>query len=341
MGSNFQEFLFLRKRNLLAACLLALCLLWGCQRKSNTQDGILTLTPAPSQEVVATASATPAPTPTPLPTALPTLPPTPKPLGLLGHKYEELFTEEEVYTDTSYTSPSTVCTWREVYDTETFNKPVTYFVVDIYLQDAELLKTALANNRFRGNSLLELEEISQDVDAVAAISGDFAVWRTTGLVIRNGEVLRSKLDDTRDVGVLYRDGTFVCYEAKHVPKEEILSKNPWQCWCFGPSLLTAEGEIKTKFNSRVTRSNPRAAFGYFEPGHYCFVQVDGRGGSYSKGLTMAELSRLMKSLGCTAAINLDGGATARLSWNHELINQPSDDRLINDILYIGRHVFEE
>lgn len=311
-------------------------LLSACQNKTNSGDPILSLSPSPSQEVVSSPTPTSTPTATPVPTVIPTLPPTPKPLGLLGHKYEELFTEEEVYTDTIYSNPDTYCRWYEVYDTETFDKPVTYFVVDIYVQDVTLLKTAFSNDSFSLH-YETLETVSKNVGAVVAISGDYAANRSSGLVIRNGEVLRTKLDNTRDVGVLYKDGTFACYEAGNVPLDEILSRNPWQSWCFGPSLLTLEGETKTKFNSRVTKTNPRAVFGYYEPGHYCFVLVDGRAGSYSRGVTMSELSQIMYSLGCTAAINLDGGATARLSWNHQLINRPSGNRYIHDIIYVGEY----
>lgn len=338
----------MRKRIVLFTGLLGLILLLGCKNKTSQVGDIVSVasTPAAIAEVVSspaptatpTIEPTPTPSPTPEPTALPVLPELPNPVGLLGQKYKERFTHEVIYTDTSYTSPTISLSWEEIYDTETFGKPVTYFVVDIYVQDVKQVKTTFARNgRFSPIQYGTLEDISESVNAVVAISGDYAAWRKKGLVIRNGEVIRTTLDNTRDVGVLYADGTFACYEVNEVPLEEILSNDPWQSWCFGPSLLAAGGETKTKFNSGVTKTNPRAAFGYYEPGHYCFVLVDGRAGSYSRGVTMSELSQIMYSLGCTAAINLDGGATARLSWNHQLINRPSGNRYIHDIIYVGEY----
>lgn len=338
----------MRKRIALITGLAGLCLLLGCQNKNTRNDDIVSVTPTPVQAVevqlspaptaTATIEPTPIPSPTPDPTALPVLPQLPNPVGLLGQKYKERFTHEVVYTENSYTSPTISLSWEEIYDTETFGKPVTYFVVDIYVQDVKQVKTTFARNgRFSPILYSTLEDISESVNAVVAISGDFASWRKKGLVIRNGEVIRTSLDNTRDVGVLYADGTFACYEVNEVPLEEILANDPWQSWCFGPSLLTAEGETKTKFNSGVTKTNPRAAFGYYEPGHYCFVLVDGRAGSYSRGVTMSELSQIMYSLGCTVAVNLDGGATARLCWNHQLINRPSKLRYLHDIIYIGEY----
>lgn len=328
------------KKRFPAALLLLFMLLCGCHKK--TGSPILPLessmppvsaagtvyTPAPA------ASSTPQTTPSPSP--LPTLAPVPTPPGLLGRRHEEKFTLEEICTDSSYTSPRQSLSWYMVEDRETFGKLVTYYVVDIWIRDVTLLRTAFAQDQFKARYIQDIEDISRQTGAIAALSGDFAVYRKKGLVIRNGEVLRKSLDSSRDVGVLYKDGTFACYEAGQVPLEDILSRDPWQSWCFGPSLLTADGSHKSRFHTTVAATNPRAAFGYYEPGHYCFVLVDGRSKKHSLGLTMEELSTLMESLGCCAAINLDGGATAQLSWNHALVNQPSGGgRRINDILYLA------
>ena len=63
--------------------------------------------------------------------------------------------------------------------------------------------------------------------------------------------------------------------------------------------------------------------------------VDGRQGSYSRGLTLVELSELMVSLGCTVAYNLDGGDSAQLYWQGRIYNSPSDDgRSMSDIVYL-------
>ena len=89
----------------------------------------------------------------------------------------------------------------------------------------------------------------------------------------------------------------------------------------------------TEFNTTVGKANPRTAVGMVEPLHYVLVTVDGRG--ESAGLSMADLSALMKELGCTAAYNLDGGATAAMAVNGELYSTPSDTRSVSDIIYVA------
>ena len=81
--------------------------------------------------------------------------------------------------------------------------------------------------------------------------------------------------------------------------------------------------------------NPRSGFGYFEPGHYCFVVVDGRDRGYSRGVTPQEFSQIFKDLGCVAAYNMDGGESAIMSFNDEVVNLPfQDGRGLSDCLII-------
>lgn len=67
--------------------------------------------------------------------------------------------------------------------------------------------------------------------------------------------------------------------------------------------------------------NPRTAIGYTKDNDLVLVAVDGREGS-SVGLTLVELANFMKSLGCTNAINLDGGGSTVMYVNGQIVNRP-------------------
>ena len=99
------------------------------------------------------------------------------------------------------------------------------------------------------------------------------------------------------------------------------------------ALLDENGNTMTEFNTTVGGANPRSAIGMIEPLHYVLVTVDGRG--ESAGLSMTDLSALMKDLGCTAAYNLDGGATAAMAVNGALYSTPSKTRSVFDIIYVA------
>lgn len=226
----------------------------------------------------------------------------------------------------------TVTTHREVIS----NRVTTWYVADIYIRDIECFRTGYSEKKIGKTE--QTTDMAKKYNAIIALSGDYFAHENRhdrGLCIRNGNILREALDKKRDVCVLYRDGTMETYLAGAVNVKEIESHDPWQAWCFGPALLDGEGHAKRDFNTNVSARNPRAAIGYYEPGHYCFVVVDGRQKNYSYGLSCEDLSLLFERLGCKAAYNLDGGDTAVMATATREINQRDDtERECSDILYI-------
>ena len=91
---------------------------------------------------------------------------------------------------------------------------------------------------------------------------------------------------------------------------------------------------------KAKASNPRTAIGIIDALHYLFVVSDGRT-SESAGLSLYELAAFMQSLGAETAYNLDGGGSATMYFNGEVINNPTtngrsiSERSVSDIVYIG------
>ena len=136
-----------------------------------------------------------------------------------------------------------------------------------------------------------------NVDDEPALASQFGVSSIpTLVVIRNGELYRDTL--YQDVCVLYRDGVMETYTAEEFDCAAAMERGAWQAWSFGPMLLDSEGKAMSLFNSVVVNHNPRCGVGYYEPGHYCFVIVEGRN-DYSRGATLAEFSYIFEQLGCT------------------------------------------
>ncbi len=184
--------------------------------------------------------------------------------------------------------------------------------------------------------------------AVLAMTGDNGAYLGSGLIVGNGEILRNTDNTKRDLCVMYRDGrmeTFIAAETDMRALYGSLENDPsvWQVFLFGPALLDDEGRALSSFNSNVFPANPRSIIGYYEPGHYCFVQIDGRSvpsalekGRSSTGLTLAEAAAFMETLGCRAAYNLDGGQSSALWFNGEIVSTPyKGGRKVTDIVYIA------
>ncbi|MDO4566648.1 MAG: phosphodiester glycosidase family protein, partial [Oscillospiraceae bacterium] len=207
-------------------------------------------------------------------------------------------------------------------------------VIDIYIDDISSLRSYFAEGTYGRGFREHPLDMALAVGAVCAINGDYYGNSTeNGVVIRNGVLYRS--EPNADVCVLYSDGIMETYSAEEFDAEEAMELGAWQAWCFGPSLLDEDGAALSDFSSRVASRNPRTAIGYYEPGHYCFVTVDGRSED-SDGMTLAQLAAFMESLGCEVAYNLDGGKTSVMTFGSEIVNEPVDGgRTSSDIIYIA------
>lgn len=166
-------------------------------------------------------------------------------------------------------------------------------------------------------------------DGVTAIISDAAVSSGTVLCSRS----HGNIIGTREVSV----------SGKRPVQNTIIAAAPSRglrdAWSFGPALLDVDGRAKTEFDTTVAEANPRTAVGYYEPGHYCFLAVNGRGAEDSAGMTMAELAALFESLGCKAAYNMDGGQSSVMAWDEGrvTVNTPaSGGRPVSDIIYIPK-----
>ena len=208
------------------------------------------------------------------------------------------------------------------------------FVADIYLQDIRCLASAFANGRFKGGSA-RVPALARDNDAILAVNGDFGSQRNMGPIVRNGVTYLPRVSRYWDLCVLTYAGELLPFPYRTLTTERFETLDVWQSFVFGPSLLDESGGAKTTFHSAVTAVNPRTVIGYYAPGHYCLLTVDGRQGKYSKGLTMEQLSAFCAELGMRAAYNLDGGQSSVMATRTGTINHPAGGgRAVSDIVYV-------
>lgn len=226
----------------------------------------------------------------------------------------------------SYQSDTTRIAIQKVQENGT-----TYFVADVWVKNIDAFHTALAKDTY-GRGIHEMPlEIANTNHAAFAVSGDYYGAREQGVVVRDGTLYRDVMGD--DVCILARDGTLNVYQKSAFNALNMLNDTVWQAWAFGPALVE-NGTVCDTSASKIKVKNPRSAIGYYEPGHYCFIVVDGRQNGYSDGMTLDELANTFASLGCVTAYNLDGGATAMMVFQGSVISQPTNGgRSSSDIIY--------
>ena len=249
-------------------------------------------------------------------------------------KFADKFTDEVVVTENSYTSPEVSITIETVVTGEGSSK-ITYYVADVYVASLDNFKTHTAHGKMTYFDTQPALEMAKEANAIFAISGDFLTYQKSGFLLRNGEIY--KADRNYSICVLYPDGTMETHDRGSYKIQDILNKNPMQVWSFGPVLLDKNGQPRDSYDvsDAVSYPNPRSAIGYYEPGHYALVIVDGRQNGHSAGMRIPELAQIFTDLGCKAAYNLDGGGTAVMIFNGKIYSRQSNGgRDLGDILLI-------
>ena len=249
-----------------------------------------------------------------------------------------------VITDTTYVSDDAAITLSTV-TTGTGSQTVTYYVADLVLSDATVLRSAFADNAFGTNITQTTSEIAAANDAVFAVNGDYYGFRDTGIVIRNGVVFRD--EGARDGLAFYRDGHVEVYDETSTTADALVEAGVWNTLSFGPALLengeVVDGidtvEVDSNFgNHSIQGEQPRTAISVVDDNHLVIVVVDGRSPGYSAGVTMTGLAEILQGLGARTAYNLDGGGSSTMIFDGGLVNDPlgkGTERGTSDILYIG------
>ena len=281
--------------------------------------------------------------------------------GQFGAKFGNLFLkegEEVVSTATEYKSRDMWVTLTEVvrdmyYEPTGKTYHVQYFVYDIYVRNIENLYTVSVSKREPIEDMLNrTEDLSGALPVsgipIAAVNGDY--WgneKNTEVAVRNGVVLRHSETVKNDVCVLYFDGTLETYTRYEYNWNAIAARAPYQIWEFGPALLDENGKMIATYDEEdyddyvVDNRHPRSSIGYYEPGHYALIVVDGRSDD-SQGVRIAQLAQIYEELGCKEAYNFDGGDSCQAYFNGEMyrIDQEREEngegqRDLFDIVCIG------
>lgn len=246
-------------------------------------------------------------------------------------------------TETSYESGGASISISTVV-TGSGESTVTYYVADVVLSDATVLRSAFAQDSYGENIVETTSEIAAAHNAIFAINGDYYGFRDTGIVIRNGVVYRDA--GAREGLAFYLDGSVRVYDETSTSAADLVADGVWNTLSFGPAIVedgaVVDGiesvEVDTNFgNHSIQGDQPRTAVGVIDDNHLVFVVVDGRSTGYSEGVTLTELADIMISLGAETAYNLDGGGSSTMVFDGELVNNPlgtGTERGTSDILYV-------
>ena len=230
-----------------------------------------------------------------------------------------------------------VIVWQEEY------KGSIYTLSEIKLAHASQFRRFFAGNEFGHNKQYLTTEMSAQVNAVMASSGDFYMYRGNGLVVYNGVVEKLDwsgtietcfIDDKGDMSFVHQGELMNMEEAqKYVDEHNIRFSIS-----FGPILV--ENGVKNIPNwymlGEIYEPYPRAALCQEGELHYYVITSNSKW-PYSAFHNIYTFNDYVAATGCDMAYTLDGGQTATIAMNHQHINpvQYGSQRRISDIFYFA------
>ena len=296
--------------------------------------------------------------------------PNPNPIeyyeDLTKEEIAALFTKEVVFEPKKHYSDPDI--YIDI-STGRFEDYTDYYAADIRIRSLSYLKAGLGQDTPGENYNEKTSEICNRHKGILAINGDTYGSQKNGYVIRNGITIRKEKNLSRrkpeDLAI-YADGTFEIFNEREYTLDEVSAKGAWQVYSFGPGLISEGKKIVQKGEEVGTAAqqnmNQRCAIGMISPLHYVFMVSDGRI-RQSPGLSLYQVGKVMESLHCYCAYNLDGGGSATMylddgSGNANglgaLVNYctqqlvggnnkdtlpiapPIEEREVSDIVYIGK-----
>lgn len=227
-----------------------------------------------------------------------------------------------------------VC-WKEIHDS------CVYTFSEIKIAHPSQFRRFLSGNAYGTAQQYLTTEMSQSVNAVVASSGDFYGYRSIGTVVYGDTVYRC--DNRLDLCLVDEKGDLQFLYAGQIPNAAALQQYVTDngirfSLSFGP-VLVENGEQKALGPYPVGEYDDpfsRAALCQMGELHYLLAAANMEY-YYPMVPTLPQFSRRIAETGCTMAYTLDGGQTAAITINHQLINQVSygSQRRISDILYFA------
>lgn len=229
-----------------------------------------------------------------------------------------------------------VLTWKQVFHS------AVYTFSEVKINHPSQFRRFLADGKYGSDKQYLTSQMASSVNAVVASAGDFYKYRNKGLVVYNGKVERFN-GTMLDSCFIDDKGDLLFSKAGEIQNEDELKQyvdenNVRFSLSFGP-ILIQEGKLKVPGQYLIGEINgnySRSAICQLGDLRYLFVTVNDEGG-YRSFPTLYTFAKTLMGLGIEHAYTLDGGQTATIVMNDQVVNHVSygAERNISDIIYFA------
>ena len=230
-------------------------------------------------------------------------------------------------------------TWQEVHDGS------VYTFSEVKVSHPSQFRRHLAGGEYGSDMQYLTTEMAASVNAVVASAGDFYRFRDFGAVVYQGEAKRVEgtyaetcyIDANGDLHFTYGGDVLRVSEVQAFVDERDIRFS----LAFGPILVDNYEPVEHTWYGvgEINEGYARAALLQMDTLHYIVVAANTTG-IYQEIPTVKTFAKNIAATGCKHAYCLDGGQTATIVMNDQLINRPvyGEQRKISDIIYFATAV---
>ena len=227
-------------------------------------------------------------------------------------------------------------TWQEVHDGS------VYTFSEVKVSHPSQFRRHLAGGEYGSDMQYLTTEMAAAVNAVVASAGDFYRFRDFGAVVYEGEAKRVEgtyaetcyIDSNGDMHFTYGGDVLTVEDVQKLVDEKDIQFS----LAFGPVLVDNYELVEHTWYGvgEINEGYARAALCQMDTLHYIVVAANTTG-AYQDIPTVKTFAKNIAATGCKMAYCLDGGQTATIVMNDQLMNRPvyGQQRKISDIIYFA------
>lgn len=230
-------------------------------------------------------------------------------------------------------------TWKQPMDGS------MYTICEVKIKHPSQLRRFLAGGEYGSEIQLQTSQMAQSVNAVLASAGDFYGYRREGIIVYDHVVRRVNasrvetcyIDEAGDLHLSYIGEYPTVEDAQAFVDENKVRFS----LSFGPILVDNGQQVEidpSYYLGQPPDPYPRAALCQVDKLHYLVVVVNKEPDLGCMGTTsMFTFQKNVASLGVQTAYAIDGGQTATVVMNGEVLNKlaTGSQRYISDIFYFA------
>ena len=266
---------------------------------------------------------------------------------LLLDGQQTLFTAQTVIKEDSlihYYLDETILaiTWKQAVD------DCVYTFSEVKIAHASQFRRFLSDGKYGASAQYTTQEMAGSVNAVVASAGDYYGYRGYGICVNQGQVYRNR-GELMDTCYIDENGDLLLSYAgeiadKDTAQQFVDDNHVRFSLAFGPVMIrngeecVPDAYISGEINDRYAR----AALGQLGTLHYVVVTANMEHPNYAVP-TVRQFAQNLLQMGIPTAYALDGGQTATIVMDNEVINTISYgfQREISDIIYFATAIPED